>query len=246
MSILQKLKSLLGLGDDPSKRRHDRDVGVTVERESGGPDEPAESDGRAVDAGPVSSPRDESDDALETDTADAPEVDDAPETDTADADESVEQKDEPTDREADADDEPTDREADTDDEPTDRKTDADDEPTGRETDADEGVAAGSSASSSTDTMVEPTESPEEAAEPAEATGPTAEDATPTADKTAESVDSVPVDDIKGIGPAYSDRLAAAGVETVSDLAAADAADLAQETDISEKRLQGWIDRAQVR
>ena len=159
MSILQKLKSLLGLGDDSSKRHHDRDVGVTVERESGRPDEPA-------------------------------------------------------DVEADA--------------------------------TDEGAAAGSSASSSTDAMVESTESPEEAAEPAEATGPTPADATPTAEKAGQSVDPVPVEDIKGIGPAYSDRLAAAGVETVSDLAAADAADLAQETDISEKRLQGWIDRAQVR
>ncbi|MHC3438819.1 helix-hairpin-helix domain-containing protein [Natrialbaceae archaeon A-gly3] len=227
MAILQKLKSLLGLGDASSERRHDRDVGVTVERESGRSDELAEVDERPVDAGPVSSPSDESegepkesedgpendveapepDDVPETDTAEASGVDDALETDTADVDESADQEDEP---------------------------------------ADEGAAAGSSASSSTDTMVEPTDGPEEAAEPAEATGPTPSDAEPTAEKAGESVQPVPVDDIKGIGPAYSDRLAAAGVETVSDLEAANAADLAEETDISEKRLQGWIDRAQVR
>ncbi|MEY7848605.1 helix-hairpin-helix domain-containing protein [Natrarchaeobius sp. A-rgal3] len=58
--------------------------------------------------------------------------------------------------------------------------------------------------------------------------------------------SEPVDSIKGIGPAYADRLADAGVETVANLADADAGELAEQTDISEKRLQGWIDRAEVR
>ncbi|PSP84345.1 hypothetical protein BRC83_05595 [Halobacteriales archaeon QS_1_68_17] len=49
--------------------------------------------------------------------------------------------------------------------------------------------------------------------------------------------------ITGIGPAYSERLAGAGVETVGDLAAADADALAEETGISEKRIAGWIDSA---
>lgn len=53
----------------------------------------------------------------------------------------------------------------------------------------------------------------------------------------------PVDSISGIGPAYAERLDAAGVATVGDLAAADATRLAAETDISEKRLQDWIDLA---
>jgi len=60
------------------------------------------------------------------------------------------------------------------------------------------------------------------------------------------VEAEPVTEIKGIGPAYADRLAGAGVETVAELAASDAAELADQTDISEKRIQGWIDRAEVR
>jgi len=54
------------------------------------------------------------------------------------------------------------------------------------------------------------------------------------------------DTIKGIGPAYAERLADAGVETVGDLAAADPAALAGETDLSESRLSGWVERARAR
>ncbi|TYT62875.1 helix-hairpin-helix domain-containing protein [Natrialba swarupiae] len=135
----------------------------------------------------------------------------------------------------------------------------------------EAAAAGSTAAGSTDSVMDPPDEPEEAAEPAEATGPAETDATPTEETTvdeppAEDVSerspeemgdesafeepddepSEPVDSIKGIGPAYADRLADAGVETVADLADADAGVLAEQTDISEKRLQGWIDRAEVR
>lgn len=49
--------------------------------------------------------------------------------------------------------------------------------------------------------------------------------------------------IKGIGDAYADRLAAAGVESIDALADADAETLSDDTGISEKRLQRWIDRA---
>jgi len=56
----------------------------------------------------------------------------------------------------------------------------------------------------------------------------------------------PTDVIKGIGSAYADRLADAGVETVADLAVKDAETLAEETDISEKRLGTWIERANHR
>jgi predicted flap endonuclease-1-like 5' DNA nuclease len=52
-----------------------------------------------------------------------------------------------------------------------------------------------------------------------------------------------VEEIRGIGPAYADRLAAAGVETVAQLAAADAEQVAETTDLSPKRLRTWIDRA---
>lgn len=56
----------------------------------------------------------------------------------------------------------------------------------------------------------------------------------------------PVDAIKGIGPAYADRLADAGVHTVSDLAEADADELAAATDIGEGRLGTWIEHAAAR
>jgi predicted flap endonuclease-1-like 5' DNA nuclease len=62
----------------------------------------------------------------------------------------------------------------------------------------------------------------------------------------ETAGGEPVENIKGIGPAYAERLGGVGVHTVSDLADADAADLNGETGIGEKRLQTWIDRANAR
>jgi len=59
-------------------------------------------------------------------------------------------------------------------------------------------------------------------------------------------ESESVEVIKGIGPAYAERLANAGVDSVADLAAADAAALAEAVDLSEKRVGRWIDRAQER
>jgi predicted flap endonuclease-1-like 5' DNA nuclease len=56
----------------------------------------------------------------------------------------------------------------------------------------------------------------------------------------------PVEEIKGIGPAYAERLGEAGVHTVSDLADADAADLGEATGLGENRVRGWIDRAKAR
>ena len=62
----------------------------------------------------------------------------------------------------------------------------------------------------------------------------------TAD-TAGSTD--PVTELKGIGPAYGDRLADAGIETVGELAGADAAELADRIELGESRVAGWIDQA---
>lgn len=56
-------------------------------------------------------------------------------------------------------------------------------------------------------------------------------------------DGVPVTDVKGVGPAYADRLSDAGVENVSDLAKEDPEALAEQTEISESRVETWIDRA---
>jgi predicted flap endonuclease-1-like 5' DNA nuclease len=59
-------------------------------------------------------------------------------------------------------------------------------------------------------------------------------------------DGTPVTEINGIGPTYGDRLGAAGIDTVADLASADAATLAGETDIAEGRLENWIEAAGAR
>ncbi len=56
----------------------------------------------------------------------------------------------------------------------------------------------------------------------------------------------PVDSLSGIGPAYSERLSDAGIETIGDLAAADASTLDEATGIGEGRLGDWIERASNR
>jgi len=58
-----------------------------------------------------------------------------------------------------------------------------------------------------------------------------------------SGDGGSVEEIRGIGPTYGERLADAGIHTVSDLAAADAAELCAATGIEEGRIEGWIERA---
>jgi len=63
--------------------------------------------------------------------------------------------------------------------------------------------------------------------------------------TASGAGEKPADSIKGIGAAYAERLEEAGVHTVSDLAAADAEDLAAETDVGAGRLENWIERARA-
>lgn len=55
-----------------------------------------------------------------------------------------------------------------------------------------------------------------------------------------------VDDLKGIGPSYASRLSDAGVETVGDMAGRDAAALAEETGLSEKRISRWMEQAEAR
>ncbi|AQL42711.1 class III poly(R)-hydroxyalkanoic acid synthase subunit PhaC [Halorientalis sp. IM1011] len=57
------------------------------------------------------------------------------------------------------------------------------------------------------------------------------------DENAESVETV-----AGIGPTYAERLTAAGIETTADLAAADAATVAEAAEVSESRARDWIDQ----
>ena len=119
------------------------------------------------------------------------------------------------------------------------------------------------ASSDPDTAAEPTEAgvgdtepsgAETPAETAETTGQTPDDTSAEAeghddgsDTTGEDVtsdaDAASVETISGIGPAYADRLADAGVETVPQLLDADPSELAEATGLSEKRISGWIENA---
>jgi predicted flap endonuclease-1-like 5' DNA nuclease len=62
----------------------------------------------------------------------------------------------------------------------------------------------------------------------------------------DTADGASVEEIKGIGPAYAERLADAGVHTVSELAAADATDLSPEIGVGESRVADWIERANDR
>ncbi|WP_158853432.1 helix-hairpin-helix domain-containing protein [Halorhabdus sp. CUG00001] len=72
------------------------------------------------------------------------------------------------------------------------------------------------------------------------------DSAAEASQTAPEPDGTATEDvqsIKGIGPAYAERLADADVETVGDLAAADAGTLSEQTGIAQSRVTTWIDRA---
>lgn len=137
--------------------------------------------------------------------------------------------------------------------------------------ADEAIATDTDADSSTDALVDEesaSEEPTTAAEPAEAAGPESEDvssdieeaepegggadsetdaqaeddATDATDTTGAD-DGRPVDEVKGIGPAYSERLAEIGINSAEGLADADPEDLAERIDVPEKTIRKWIDRA---
>jgi polyhydroxyalkanoate synthase len=93
--------------------------------------------------------------------------------------------------------------------------------------------------------VEGEESLEEsgAVEPEEATAAETPGGEPVADA---DDDDHGVEIISGIGPAYAERLHAAGVESVSDLAAADPAHLAGDIDVGVERVRRWVETARER
>jgi predicted flap endonuclease-1-like 5' DNA nuclease len=64
------------------------------------------------------------------------------------------------------------------------------------------------------------------------------------DETEEKKESV--DEIRGIGPTYSDRLSEVDIETVGDLAKEDPAAVAAAAEVSESRAADWIERAKNR
>ncbi|PSP69602.1 class III poly(R)-hydroxyalkanoic acid synthase subunit PhaC [Halobacteriales archaeon QH_8_67_27] len=84
-----------------------------------------------------------------------------------------------------------------------------------------------------------TEAAEAAVERVSAEGSAAEE-----EATEESSDSPGVDTVDGIGPTYADRLADAGIETVADLAASDAAEVADVTDAPVSRVEDWFSQVE--
>jgi len=148
-------------------------------------------------------------------------------------------------------------------------TDAPADDHGDESPGDEPAAAGTDAAASTESLVDEagTDDPDRAAEPAEAAGSAAGEAVEDdeyvatdADVGAETEEESAAEsdgdedaaaepepddltEIKGVGPAYADRLHDAGVTTFAALADADPDELAAATDLSPKRVGRWIDRA---
>ena len=65
------------------------------------------------------------------------------------------------------------------------------------------------------------------------------------EETAEAASEETADDVEtvdGIGPTYADRLRDAGIDTVADLASADAATVAEAAQVSESRASEWLDQ----
>ncbi|ESS11558.1 MAG: hypothetical protein A07HR60_01615 [uncultured archaeon A07HR60] len=73
-------------------------------------------------------------------------------------------------------------------------------------------------------------------------GETAESETESPSDTDDSAEQ-PVEEVKGIGPAYAEQLANIGVETVTQLAAADPEEIGEETSVGESRAATWVSRA---
>lgn len=80
--------------------------------------------------------------------------------------------------------------------------------------------------------------------------PTGESAAATAESAGEAAPSGQADEpltaIDGIGPAYEERLQESGITSVTDLAAADPDELAEESGISSTRVARWIEAANSR
>ncbi|MFB6171187.1 MAG: helix-hairpin-helix domain-containing protein [Haloarculaceae archaeon] len=125
---------------------------------------------------------------------------------------------------------------------------ADEDETGSAADGDE--EEGAAEDDESETAADTDESGVEGDDDAEAVGDT--DESETADETSadddadaddDAADDRPVDSLTGIGSAYAERLADAGVETVGDLVEADPLTVAEESGISEKRIERWMETA---
>ncbi|MFW6320743.1 MAG: DUF4332 domain-containing protein [Halohasta sp.] len=225
MALLNKLKSMLGIGG--SRREDERtETSVTVEREASD----AAADGAEADESADDADRDEVDEStdVESDTADDADRDevndgevDEPVAAGTDAAASTGSLTEPDPDETETATEPSEAVG----PPTEP---IDDEPVDR--DVEDVIDEAEAEPPETDTADETID----------------EDADDAADETSEDdgeESNQPVTTVKGIGPAYSERLEAAGIASVADLAEADAETLADEIDVSPKVVDGWVDRA---
>ncbi len=235
MGLIQKLKSALGLdgaGSPDSGTATPRDVDVTIEREPSAESEDAVKGTETASSGATGDEEPDAETAVGADT----ESSGTEPSSTGDA-----STDELPIEEAE-----TAADASTDDAGTDE---AASEPATDES-ADEVDWADVEEEGTADAAGEPdadaeTESGVEAESDDEADVASGDEDSTSADATDEPAagSSDPVTDINGIGAAYGERLSDAGVETVADLAAADADELADATDISASRIEGWIDAA---
>ena len=259
MGLLDTIKSLLGLDDSSGERgrRNTSDTSVTVERDTRGEPKTASEDAVKGTSGADTEPEPAAPDM----SAGAAAPDDSDATSgAADAggDVTPEPEEEATEAAGTDQREPSVDEADPSTEsavPTEEQADIQNDVDAAEEAADVATEGDAVEADSSDAEVESGVDAAAEAEPtddveAESAAAEAEDAAhgPGAESTGEpdQAGSVPVQDIKGIGPAYAERLTDAGVGTVADLAAADADQLSEAIDVSAKRIGRWIERAKER
>ncbi|WP_122089706.1 helix-hairpin-helix domain-containing protein [Halalkalicoccus subterraneus] len=232
MALLNKLKSLLGLdgGQSNSGRQGTDTAGVTVERD---PESDATADERAQPETPAPGseaaepdPVAEDEPTAEPDSGADPEPSVDPEVDGPSTDGSAEA----------TEDDPAGPES----EPM-EMVEPESESNGEE-EPDPDIGTEPDATSEPEPDVDGNAEPDigdETGDPEAASGPVGE-------PSSESVSEGTLREIKGIGPSYATKLSDSGVDSPADLAAADAGELSESTGLSEKRLQGWIDRARSR
>ncbi|QLG28579.1 helix-hairpin-helix domain-containing protein [Halorarum halophilum] len=268
MVLLRKIKRLLGIGGSSEEDGAAGEASVTVERERGSGTEPDASSEAAVKGTDNVAADEGESDADDDDRATAIDEDEetvAAGTDATGSTESIVDEEEAT-EDAAARAEPAeaagpeseDITTDVDDlEPAEEAEESEAEEEDEEdvdVDEEETAAAGTDATGSTESIVDEEEATEDAvtkAETSEAAGPESDDVTTDVDDLepteeageSETEEGVPVKKIRGIGPAYADRLSDMGIDTVADLAAADPAEVAEGTNVSESRVSRWIDRA---
>lgn len=247
MALLKKLKSLLGLGEGESsgERRGDDSVGVTVEHD------------RSDERESAPEPGTETDNAADTEAgSESPPI--TSDTESTESTESAEPA------------EPIEAEAETEDIGTETGTEPEETPPGstapdtesgepEPAETDDVTEEGTNVDGTVD--VEPdVDSPEPEPEPESESGsesepeigsepepePESEDRAETEPETESESPDEEIQDIKGIGPSYATKLSEAGVDSVDQLADADPADLSDETELSQKRIRGWIERARSR